>query len=203
MKNGRARRRSAPDPGAVRILRWVVILLLVANGCAFVSKGANRPADPVLVEPGGTAAQATGPTVSVPARRALAGFGEIGFRVDGAGAAATLRCALLADSPEQQAKGLMGVTDLGGYDGMIFRFATTTTGSFYMKDTPMPLSIAWFDASGRFVSLSDMQPCLNQPTCPLYSAAGPYRYALEVPKGSLGRLSVGPGTTITFVPTCP
>ena len=40
----------------------------------------------------------------------------------------------------------MEVTDLQGYDGMLFKFSSDYTGAFYMKDTPLPLSIAFFDA---------------------------------------------------------
>ena len=74
-------------------------------------------------------------------------------------------------------------TDLGGYDGMLFKFATDTTGAFYMKDTPMPLSIALFDAAGRFVSSTDMEPCLDQPTCPTYAADRPLPLGAGGPQG--------------------
>jgi uncharacterized membrane protein (UPF0127 family) len=177
----------------------------VANGCAFLARGADRPPDPyfadtVTTATGGGSTTTLGPG-SVMVRRPLEGFGEVAFRVDGMGAA--LRCALLAETPQQLQRGLMHVTDLGGYDGMIFRFATDTTGGFWMKDTPMPLSIAWFDATGRFVSSADMDPCLGQTTCPTYPPGGPYRYALEVPQGRLPALGIGPGTTVTIGGTCP
>jgi uncharacterized membrane protein (UPF0127 family) len=120
------------------------------------------------------------------------GFGEIAFRIDGG----PRRHALLADSSDQHSEGLKGRRDLAGYDGMIFRFARDTNGSFYMQDTPLPLSIAWFDAAGRFVSATDMEPCLGTTDCPLYSATGPYRYALEVPQGDLEKLEIGPGSRL-------
>ena len=126
------------------------------------------------------------------------------FRIDGTdvifgqGSVQAARCALLAETAQQQAKGLMGRTDMGGYDAMIFKFAEDTSGTFYMKDTPMPLSIAWFDAEGRFVSSTDMEPCLNQRTCPTYAAEGPYRFAVEVPKGQLGSVGIGPGTRLVI-----
>jgi uncharacterized membrane protein (UPF0127 family) len=96
----------------------------------------------------------------------------------------------------------MGRKDLGGYDGMIFVFQEDTTGSFYMLNTPLPLSIAWFDSSGQFVSATDMEPCLTGPDCPLYSAVRPYRFALEVPKGGLAGLGIGPGSTIEIGGQC-
>ena len=78
----------------------------------------------------------------------------------------------------------MGRTDMGGYDAMIFKFAEDTSGTFYMKDTPMPLSIAWFDGEGRFVSSTDMEPCLNQRTCPTYAAEAPTGTPSRCPRGS-------------------
>lgn len=168
-------------------LWWVGGLLVVVVVSAVVVLGANRPADPYFAEP---------------VRTPVDGFGQIGFRVDGSAASSTQRCALLADTAEQRAQGLMRRTDLAGHDGMIFRFETDTSGSFWMKDTPMPLSIAWFDSSGRFVSSADMEPCLNRPTCPTYAADGPYRYALEVPKGGLPGLGVGPGSKLVLGGRC-
>lgn len=189
----------APHSGTVRLLRWSVVVLLLANGCAFLAKGADRPADPYLLDPV--------PTTAAPSaaanRHPLPGFGEVAFRVDGSGAGAALRCALLADSAAQRARGLMEVTDLGGYDGMLFRWDSDTRGAFHMKDTPLPLSIAWFGADGRLVSATDMEPCLGGGTCPVYEAAGPYRFALEVPKGRLGSLGIGPGSAIQVGGACP
>jgi len=165
-----------------------VVVALVGVGI-FFSLGAGRPADPSLLPVGGAP------------RTPVEGFGQTGFRIEGAGAAA-LRCALLAETPQQQARGLMGQRDLSGYDGMIFDFNQDYNGQFYMLDTPLPLSIAWFDGAGRFVSATDMAPCLDQPGCPLYSALAPYRYALEVPQGGLPPLGVGPGSRLVVVPAC-
>jgi uncharacterized membrane protein (UPF0127 family) len=131
----------------------------------------------------------------------VAGFGEIAYTVRGISA---VRCALLADTEPQRQQGLMNRTDLAGHDGMLFRFPADTTVSFYMKDTLLPLSIAWFGADGRFVSATDMDPCLGRgDNCPLYPAARPYRYALEVPRGGLAGLGIGPGSTLTLKGACP
>ena len=167
-----------------RLLLWGGVLAALAALTAVVLLGANRPADPKVLS-----------------------FGEIGFSVRGgpAGAAgeAARRCALLADTPEQHQRGLMGRTDLGGYDGMLFRFSADTSTSFYMKDTLMPLSIAWFSAQGFFVSSADMEPCPVDTGCPTYGAAAPYRYALEVPKGGLPTLGIGPGAQLVVGGDCP
>jgi uncharacterized membrane protein (UPF0127 family) len=69
----------------------------------------------------------------------------------------------------------------------------------------MPLSIAWFDAAGKFVSATDMAPCppgTAAGKCPLFSAKGPYRFALEVPQGQLPSLGIGPGTTLELAGPC-
>jgi uncharacterized membrane protein (UPF0127 family) len=171
-------------PGA-KAQQWMVVVLLLAAGCGFVVKGADKPADPVLREP---------------TRQAVEGFGEIAYRVNRLPAAT--RCALLAQTEAQQSRGLMNRRDLAGYDGMLFLFANETNGAFWMKDTPLPLSIAFFDSGGRFVSSSDMDPCIGQPNCTLYTATGPYRYALEVPRGQLDELGIGSGAVISVGGPC-
>ncbi len=176
-------RRALPLPGT-RPLQWLVVLLLVAAGVAFIVKGADSPPDPSLVAE----------------RQPITGFGEIAYRINRI--PDSTRCALLAQTALQQAQGLMGQTSLNGYDGMLFAFSADTTSSFYMKDTPMPLSIAWFDSGGRFVSATDMEPCLDKPQCPTYSATGTYRYALEVPGGGLPPLGIGAGAVLSVGGPC-
>jgi len=179
----------------VRMLRWAIIGLLAVGALAFLLVGANQPKDPTLRPAEGQV------TLN---RTPFGDFAEIGFRIDGtpAAQAAATRCALLAESAAQQNLGLMNRTDLGGYDGMLFKFATDSNAAFYMKDTPLPLSIAFFDGTGQFVSTADMAPCIHMPVCPTFSAARPYRWALEVPQGALPRLAIGPGTKLTAGGPC-
>jgi uncharacterized protein len=164
---------------------------------SFITKGADQPADPYLKPAAGSApavAVTTVPVATVPSRRTpVPGFGEISFRV----ANGPQLCALLAQTAQQQARGLMARNDLAGHAGMLFVFATDTNETFYMRNTPMPLSIAWFDSAGRFVSSTDMAPCADRPDCPTYAAARAYRYALEVPQRALSALGIGPGSTIS------
>jgi len=179
----------------MRAVRWLGVALVLIGGLMLLARGSNRPVDPSLKPAEGVSLQ----------RTHFGDFGEIAFRIEGGtpAQAAAARCALLAETPAQQELGLMNRTDVGGYDGMLFRFSTDFTGSFYMKDTPLPLSIAFFDATGRFVSTADMTPCIHQADCPLYNAAGAYRYALEVPQGALPRLGIGPGTRLVTAGPCP
>jgi hypothetical protein len=78
----------------------------------------------------------------------------------------------------------MGVTDLGGLDGMLFVFQADSEGGFWMKNTLIPLDIAFFTADGGFVDALTMVPCVEDP-CPTYRPDGSYRYALEAPAGGL------------------
>lgn len=128
-------------------------------------------------------------------RDPLPGFGRVGFRVEPAGVAGRVA---VADDAAERARGLMRVDDLGGLDGMLFAFPRDTTAPFWMKDTRLPLSVAFFDASGRFVSSADMTPCDAGADCPLYAPAAPYRWALEVRQGRLRELGVGPGARLVL-----
>jgi uncharacterized membrane protein (UPF0127 family) len=93
----------------------------------------------------------------------------------------------VADTPALRSQGLMGVTNLGPLEGMLFVFAEDTTANFHMEDTLIPLDIAFFTEDGLLVSTTRMVPCSEDP-CPTYAAAGPYRYALEAPAGELSAL---------------
>lgn len=186
--------------GVESILVAGVVGVLVALGAAACDGGDGgddgNAADPSPSRPTPTSG------APAPSRDPLpsdADFGEVAFRIDGG----ALRCALLAETTAQHMRGLMGRTDLGGYAGMLFRFRSDTSGGFYMRNTPLPLSIAWFDADGRLVSTADMDPCLDQAECPTYRPAGPYRYALEVPQGDLGPLGVRPGSRLEVGGACP
>jgi len=89
---------------------------------------------------------------------------------------------VVAETPRQRSQGLMGVTDLGGLDGMLFVFQSESTGGFWMKDTLIPLDIAFFDAGGVLVDVLTMEPCTADP-CPSYRPSGPYLTAVEAPAG--------------------
>jgi hypothetical protein len=90
----------------------------------------------------------------------------------------------VAETPDQRSQGLMGVTDLGGLDGMLFVFQADSDGGFWMKNTLIPLDIVFFTADGGFVDALTMVPCVEDP-CPTYRPDGSYRYALEALTGDL------------------
>jgi len=174
-----------------------VVGVFVAAGIgAFLIRGVHHQADRALTS-------ASGVTES----RTVAGFGQVGFQVNGP--AVSLRpgshayCALLASTEAQQMTGLMNRHDLAGYAGMIFRFPRPTTVPFFMKNTLIPLSIAWFDTTGRFLNATTMSPCPRTSLkCPFYYAIAPYSVAIEVGAGALPQLGIGPGATIAVGGPC-
>jgi uncharacterized protein len=97
---------------------------------------------------------------------------------------------------------MMGKASFDGYDGMVFEFSGDTKTPFYMKGTPLALSIAWFAADGTFIAARDMTPCLEAVRCPTYAPGPAYRYALEVPRGTLGSLGVGAGSVLELGAAC-
>jgi uncharacterized membrane protein (UPF0127 family) len=123
-------------------------------------------------------------------RALLGGFTEVRVVVTRADGSTEAFCLLLADDPDEWARGLMEVVDLGDHAGMAFVFPEDRTGSFFMRNTPLPLSIAFLDGDGMLVSATDMDPCEDRDGCPTYAAAGPYRIAVEVPQGDLTTLGL-------------
>lgn len=83
---------------------------------------------------------------------------------------------------EARARGLMGRTELAADQGMVFVFGHPTTDRFWMKDTLIPLSIAFWDERNRVVAILDMQPCRADP-CPTYGPDRKYMGAVEVNLG--------------------
>jgi uncharacterized protein len=138
-------------------------------------------------------------------RERLDGFGEVAIAVRAPDGQVLGWCVLTAESDEQRGRGLMEVTDLAGYAGMLFVFDEDSTGQFYMRNTVMPLSIAWFDAAGELVATEDMEPCPDSvANCPLYpeEPPDPYRFALEVPQGELGTLGIEEGSVLRVGGDC-
>lgn len=160
-----------------------------------------RPGSPPPPPPAPAAATSAPPRPlpDAPTRRPLPGFEEVTFRITGPGGAVTDGVAMLADDGASRGQGLMEQTDLRGYDAMVFRFPSPSNGGFYMRNTRIPLSIAFFDADGRFISSADMPPCPDEvEDCPTYSADRPYLHAIEVAQGGLPALGIRPGSTLSF-----
>jgi uncharacterized membrane protein (UPF0127 family) len=88
----------------------------------------------------------------------------------------------VADDEFERRIGLMGRTDLAADAGMAFLFPEPTSGSFWMKDTLIPLSIAFWDEDGSIVAILDMHPCPDD-ECPSYDPGVDFVGALEVNQG--------------------
>ena len=92
----------------------------------------------------------------------------------------------LAATPQQRQRGLMGRTHLPADGGMLFVFEQAGRHCFWMRDTPLPLSIAFIDSAGRIASFADMQPRTETLHCPTTDT----RYALEIRQGEFQRRGI-------------
>jgi uncharacterized protein len=173
--------------------------------------GAACSSDPSDATTATTAAPTTNGAPTTTAAPTTTGVQPVGFTTTAATVTAADGevcevCLWAAATADQRSRGLMGVTDLGGADGMAFVYDAPSTNQFWMRNTPTPLSIAFYAADGSFVSAADMEPCLTGPEaeCARYAAAGPYTTAIEVPAGNLDELLMAPGSTLTLLNTsCP
>jgi uncharacterized membrane protein (UPF0127 family) len=189
------------DERRLKLLLVVALVLVVAGVWAFVLRGADGPADPTLGQPvGGGSSSASLP--GDPERELLEGFGELAVSVDPGDGSRLAWCLLAALNAEQRARGLMEVTDLQGYSGMAFVYEEDVQNPFHMRNTPTPLSIAWIAADGSVVTITDMVPCEDGDGCPTYSPSAPYRYAIEVPQGTLPALGITESSRVIVGGSC-
>ncbi len=102
----------------------------------------------------------------------------------------------VATTPEQRAQGLMHRFSLKPDHGMLFVFERAEPQGFWMRNTYIPLSIAFIDADGRIVNVDDMQPQTDD----THWSKGPALYALEMKKGWFAERGIGPGATVSGIP---
>ncbi|HEY7283285.1 MAG TPA: DUF192 domain-containing protein [Actinomycetota bacterium] len=118
-------------------------------------------------------------------------------RITTSGGPVKLRVAI-ADTEAARERGLQGVTDLAADGGMAFLFDSPTRTGFWMKDTPTPLSIAFWGPDGRIVAMRNMAPCPADP-CPTYRSAAPFVGALEANRGFFAGHGVRVGDRVAIV----
>lgn len=97
---------------------------------------------------------------------------------------------------EQRATGLMNRFSLKPDHGMLFVFGRPAPQGFWMKNTYIPLSIAFLDADGRILNIEDMRPQTEE----THWSKGPALYALEMKKGWFAERGIGPGAVVAGMP---
>jgi uncharacterized protein len=98
----------------------------------------------------------------------------------------------VAQNPEQRGIGLMHRPKMGANEGMLFVFESATQQCFWMKNTLLPLSIAFLDTDGSVVNIEDMAPQTLNGHC----SSKPVRFALEMNQGWFSKRGVKPGSRI-------
>lgn len=102
----------------------------------------------------------------------------------------------VAADDSTRGRGLMFRESLPPNHGMLFVFPEAGQQCFWMKNTPLPLSIAFIDATGSIVNLADMQPQSLDTHC----AIGPVLYALEMEQGWFAGNNIRAGAQIQGLP---
>lgn len=95
----------------------------------------------------------------------------------------------VAQTPEQLARGLMFRAELLRHYGMLFVFPETGRHSFWMRQTYVPLDLAWLDARGRVMEATRLFPLDETRVMP----AQPAKYAVELLAGTLSEYRVSLG----------
>ncbi len=101
----------------------------------------------------------------------------------------------VADTPQSREHGLMQRGHLCANCGMLFVFEKADRYIFWMKDTPIPLSIAFIASDGAIINIAEMRPN----TTDHHSAAGEVLYALEMNSGWFARNGIKPGDRVVGV----
>lgn len=152
-------------PRRVALLMLVALVAVSCNGAGREAEEAKGtlcdPADPL-----------PSPAPSFPPARALIDTGDDSVLVD----------LVIAENDEQHQYGLMFREEFPEDCGMAFLFFEEHQGGFWMKNTLIPLSIAFFDEEGEILAILDMEPCSKDP-CEIYDPDVSYSGALEVNQG--------------------
>jgi uncharacterized membrane protein (UPF0127 family) len=102
----------------------------------------------------------------------------------------------VVSTPEELARGLMFREKLGRDEGMLFIFGEPAYHSMWMKNTLIPLSVAFVDAQGTILNIRDMEPHSEES----HMSAGPSIYAIEVNRGWFAAKNVKAGDRVTGIP---
>ena len=106
----------------------------------------------------------------------------------------------VADTPQTMASGLMHRKSMAENSGMIFVFASERQASFWMRNTHIPLDIAYLDREGRVKEIHPAQP-LDEDA--VVSGSTRIAYALELNQGWFANRGITPGTQVKGLPPFP
>ena len=181
----RSPRRGRLTPALAVAVAVLLLLVALAAAGAFLlpaRRGATEPAP-------------AGPPAPVPATTAAGAPRTARYELRGGERPPVEVLLEVAATPGERSRGLMFRRELPPNTGMVFLFPQDTTAAFWMKNTLVPLSIAFVAADGRVVTVREMVPCTADP-CPTYAPDGPYRYAVELPAGAFAAAGVEPGDMV-------
>jgi uncharacterized protein len=102
----------------------------------------------------------------------------------------------IASTPSDRQQGLMFRTTMPSNQGMLFIFDESAGHCFWMRNTPLPLTIGFFDESGVLINTADMVPFNDDSHCP----SKPAKYALEMNQGWFSKHHIKAGTKLTGLP---
>lgn len=102
----------------------------------------------------------------------------------------------VATSDEERARGLMFRQRLAVNEGMVFRFPEPRQVCMWMKNTLLPLSVAFISGEGKIINIEDMKP----QTLDAHCGKKPARYALEMSQGWFRERNIQPGTLVSGLP---
>jgi uncharacterized protein len=105
----------------------------------------------------------------------------------------------IAATVESRIKGLMHREKLGKNDGMLFVFDEIGYHSMWMKNTLIPLAVAFIDEQGKILNIAEMQPHSES----MHGAAGPARYALEMNTGWFKERNIAAGAKVKGLEKAP
>ncbi|MCA3253204.1 MAG: DUF192 domain-containing protein [Pseudomonadota bacterium] len=102
----------------------------------------------------------------------------------------------LAVTPEQQAVGMMGRREIPGNEGMLFVNDSAGVRCFWMRNTLVPITIAFIADDGTIVNLADMEPLSERSHC----STRPVRFALEMSRGWFAKRGIQAGFRLRGAP---
>jgi len=105
----------------------------------------------------------------------------------------------VASTPERREVGLMHRAVMPMQHGMLFVFPNASRHCMWMKNTPLPLSVAFLDEAGRIINIEDMMPLTEESHC----AAKAARYALEMNQGWFKARGLAAGTELVGIEKAP